>query len=205
MRASLRFLLSLCVATLVDFGFFNLTVALVKYHPKQREIKRVIKISLLRRASGLTIVKAPSASKGTGKKTTSPPVKPQVESAIPFKEPMKGKKSESKKGGLKPLQGNLPTTYIELVKKAIEESIFYPLEAIEGGEQGIVTVRFVIDRTGKALECSPLEGKSEILKKATCIAINRAKFPPIPKNIKNKTLSFELDVEYNLQELFKNM
>ncbi|MEO2065427.1 MAG: energy transducer TonB, partial [Desulfurobacteriaceae bacterium] len=85
---------------------------------------------------------------------------------------------------------------------AIEENIFYPLEALEEGIEGPVMVRFTLDRRGKVVECKPLFGQ-RILEEATCLAIRRSTFPPIPKSVKNDTLTFQLQVEYNLEEALK--
>jgi len=209
MRAPVRLSVALIMAAILDASFFILSKNVIK--PPKKEVKEVIKISLIKPEKRTVTVKREIGQPVKREKTPSPPLKskPKITSKKPRKQlaekPKKEKKKETepkKPGGLKPLQGNLPISYIAEVKAAIEESIFYPLEAIERGEEGIVEVKFTLNRQGRVLSCKPVKGASQILMKATCMAIERAKFPPIPESVKNKTLSFQLEIEYNLKEAF---
>ncbi|TCK06404.1 energy transducer TonB [Phorcysia thermohydrogeniphila] len=208
MRAPVRLLIALAVATLLEAGFFFISKSVIK--PPKREVKRVIKISLLKPQRRTVTVKR-EVGQPVKRRTPPPPPqksKPKLSSQKPAKQlpdkkkRVKKERKQKKPGGLKPLQGNLPLSYVEAVKSAIEENIFYPLEAIEKGEEGIVEVKFTLNRQGKVLSCKPVKGASRILMEATCIAIERAKFPPIPESVKNRTLSFQLEIEYNLKKAF---
>ena len=200
MGTGIRILLSLILAALLEFLFIEGSLSILK--PPKREINRVIKISLVRperRVERVRVERKSGRSKKEERKVRETP-KPKVKSTKPKKEIAEKSREEKRKGGsLKPLQGNLPVSYIDAVRRAIEESIFYPLEAIENGIEGPVTVRFSLNREGKAIECKPLSGNA-ILSEATCTAIREAKFPPIPPSIKNDTLTFELQIEFNLKK-----
>ena len=209
MKAPIRFFIALSIAALVEIGFFLLSKEVMKL--SKSEVRRVIKISLLRPEKSTVTIRKEAGQPVKKETLAHSPLreKPQLESRKPeerLTEKQKKEKQKPKKpGGLKPLQGNLPANYLEAVRIAIEENIFYPLEAIERGEEGIVGVKFTIDRQGRVLKCKPIKGTSEILRNATCIAIERTKFPPIPESVKNKTLSFELEIDYNLKKAFGSM
>ena len=200
MGTGIRLLLSLILAALLEFLFVKGSISILK--PPKREINRVIKISLVRperRVERVRVERSFGQSKKEEAKVKKTP-EPKVESTKPKREVAEKSREEKRKGGsLKPLQGNLPVSYIDAVRRAIEESIFYPLEAIEKGIEGPVTVRFSLNREGRAVECKPLSGNA-ILSEATCTAIREAKFPPIPPSIKNDTLTFELQIEFNLKK-----
>ncbi len=204
MRAPVRLFLSLLIGLFLEVAFVELTLLALK-RPK-REVKNVIKISLVRKVEEVHRIRV-EREKGKERKEKTELRRtptPKVESREPSKKIEKGTKrrEERRGGGLKPLQGNLPETYLEGVKEAIEEQIFYPLEAIERGIEGEVTVQFTLNRSGRALECKPLSG-DKILSEATCIAIKSAKFPPIPDEIKNDKLQFQLQIDYSLKRAFR--
>jgi len=200
MRTEIRLLLSLILAGLLELLFVKGSLSILT--PPKRKINRVIKISLIRperRVERVRVEKNFGQNKREEAEAKKTP-KPKVESTEPKKEVAEKKSEEKRRGGsLKPIQGNLPISYLDAVRRAIEESIFYPLEAMEKGIEGPVTVRFSLNREGKAVECKPLSG-NPILSEATCIAIKEAKFPPIPPSIKNETLTFELQIEFNLKK-----
>jgi TonB family protein len=195
-----RFLLSVVISAAFELAFIELSH--LSFEKPQFEIKNVIKISLIAKETqkvSLKVVKGKGKNEQKFEKFRSP--KPKLKSRAPVKRVNSGKKKEkaSKGGGLRPLEGNLPASYVESVKSAIEENVFYPLEAVEKGIEGMVMVKFTLNRQGKAVECYPLFG-NPILSQATCIAIRKAKFPPIPENLKNKELHFQLQIEYNLKK-----
>ncbi len=205
MRTTVRFLLAFILSLLIELGFIEVLESLKK--PEREEVRQVIKISLIKQKEQRVEIKREKRKKGKKevKKASIPEKKPEIVSKkllkkLPEKQ-KKGKEKPKKPGGLKPLQGNLPSYYIDAIRSAIEENIFYPLEAIERGEEGIVSVRFSLNRKGEVVECRPISGKSKILQEATCIAIKRAKFPPIPDTIKNSKLTFQLEIEYNLESV----
>ncbi len=205
MRVSVRYFIALLVAALLEFLFIKVLPNLLKPAPK--EVNRVIEISLFKPQ-----VKTPRirVERQRGKKEVKEEKRrvkelprPKVTSKAPAKELPKKKVEEERvkekrRGGLKPLQGNLPADYINAVRRAIEENIFYPLEALREGIEGPVMVRFTLDRSGKVVECKPLFGQ-RILEEATCLAIKRSSFPPIPPSVKNNRLTFQLQVEYDLK------
>ncbi len=205
MRTAVRFSLAFILSLLIELGFIEILESLKK--PEREEVRQVIKISLIKQKEQRVEIKREIRKKGKKevKKASIPKKKPEIVSEKPLKKLPKKQKKEKEKpkkpGGLKPLQGNLPAYYIDAIRSGIEENIFYPLEAIERGEEGIVSVNFTLDRKGEVVECKPLNGKSNILQEATCIAIKRAKFPPIPDTIKNDKLTFQLEIEYNLESV----
>jgi len=210
MRAPVRFAVAFVLAFLFEAAFIALLPQLLRPAPK--EVNRIIQISLFKPEVKTTSVKI-EREKGKKKvkreerKAVVPPM-PEVEARelkreLPKKEVKKEKVKEKKRGGLKPLQGNLPADYIEAVRLAIQDNIFYPLEAIEKGIEGPVMVQFTLDRNGRVVECKPLFGHA-LLAEATCLAINRSKFPPIPKEVKNNRLTFQLQVDYDLKEALRS-
>jgi protein TonB len=207
MRATVRFLLAFILSLLIEFGFIEILESIKK--PQREEVRQVIEISLIKQREQKVKVeverKIEKKRKKKTKKTSIPRKRPEIVSKKPLKKlPEKQKKKKEKPekpGGLKSLQGNLPAYYIYAIRNAIEENIFYPIEAIERGEEGIVSVNFTLNRGGKVVECESLNGKSRISQEATCIAIKRAEFPPIPDTIKNDKLTFQLEIEYNLESV----
>ncbi|MEO2068326.1 MAG: TonB family protein [Desulfurobacteriaceae bacterium] len=201
MKASVRIVLALLVSILIELAFIRVTEII--YKPQPKEVKEVIKISLIKPKNQKVKIEKTLGKRTKKKKkkkihSKSTPKKPKIVSKRTVKKIPKETSKEKSSGGLKAVDGNLPAYYLEAIRRAIEENIFYPLEAIERGEEGRVSVEFVLNRNGKVLQCKPLRGKSEILKEATCIAIGRATFPPIPTSIKNSKLKFQLEIEYNL-------
>jgi len=206
MRAPVRYALALIAAALLEAGFIFLIPEILR--PAPREVEQIIQISLFKPEVKTTRVKI-EREKGKREvkreerkavKAPMPEVEArQVKKELPKKEVKKEKVKEKKRGGLKPLQGNLPADYLEAVRLAIQENIFYPLEAIEKGIEGPVMVQFTLNRSGRVVECKPLFGH-RLLTQATCLAIKRSNFPPIPKSVKNDRLTFQLQVEFDLKE-----
>jgi protein TonB len=211
MNGVVRAFVAVVLAALFEWLFFQGVKLVLK--PPKREVNRVIQISLIKPKVKSEKI---SVERVKGQKKKSKPVekkvveKPKVEVKKPKKELPKPKKFEKEKRvapqkkepqGLKPMQGNLPASYLEAVREAISQQIFYPLEAIEKGIEGPVMVQFVLNRQGKVLECKALYGEP-ILTEATCLAIKKASFPPIPKSVKNDKLTFRLSLEYNLKKAF---
>jgi protein TonB len=202
MKTGIRIIVALLVSILLELAFIELTKSI--YQPQPKEVSEVIKISLIKPQNQRIRVEKKIGKKRRRKKVHPKftPKKANLTSKRPLnKVPRERKEKVVSSGGLKAFEGNLPLSYLEAIRRAIEENIFYPLEAIENGEEGRVLVGFVLNRSGKVVECKSLRGKSKILKEATCIAIRRANFPPIPKSIKNKKLKFQLEIEYNLDTL----
>lgn len=209
MRAPVRYTLALLLALLFEFLFIKAIPSLLR--PAPREVNRIIEISLFKPQVKSTEVRV-EREKGRKKvrkerRRVRELPRPEVVSKkpakeLPKKEIKKEKLREKRSGGLKPLQGNLPADYVDAVRRAIENNIFYPLEAIQEGIEGPVMVRFTLDRSGRVVECRPLFGQ-RILEEATCLAIRRSTFPPIPGTVKNDRLTFQLQVEYDLKKALK--
>lgn len=209
MGAPVRYLIALILSALLELLFIKAIPSLLKSPPK--EVNRVIEISLFKPQVRRTEVRV---EREKGKKTVKEEKrkvekapKPQVVSRkpqgeLPERAVKKEEVKEKRTGGLKPLQGNLPADYVDAVRRAIEENIFYPLEAVQQGIEGPVMVRFTLDRSGRVLECKPLFGR-RILEEATCLAIRRSTFPPIPPSVKNERLTFQLQLEYDLKRALK--
>lgn len=205
MRTSVRFLLSLIIASAVELLFIWVSVSIL--NPPRQEVNRVIRISLVhpeKNVEKIHVEKRSGKSREETKRIKKTPP-PKLTSRKAKREVARKNTKESRKrgGSLRPLEGNLPVSYVDAVKRAIEESIFYPLEAIEKGIEGPVIVQFSLNRKGKAIECKAVSGK-EILTEATCMAIKKATFPPIPHSIKNDRISFQLQIEFNLRKAIGN-
>ncbi len=209
MGAPVRYLIALVLSALLEFLLIKALPQILTPPPK--EVNRVIEISLIKPHKRSVEVKVERKKGRKRVKEERRKVNKLPQPNVTSKKPLKGapkkevKKEvvkEKERGGLKPLHGNLPADYVEAVRRAIEKNIFYPLEALEEGIEGPVMVRFTLDRRGKVVECKPLFGQ-RILEEATCLAIRRSTFPPIPKSVRNDTLTFQLQVEYNLEEALK--
>ncbi len=204
MKGSVRFLIAFFVSICLELIFFSFSASLLKGH--KTEVKEVIRISLIEPEEKRFTIKKADRKPGRKKKTNSKPIeeKPKLESTKPEKN-LSAEKKVAKKpspkgnGGLKSLSGNLPATYIDAVRRAIQNSIFYPVEAIQMGKKGKVEVTFTIDRSGKVLNCRGISGE-RILKQAACISVKKASIPPIPETVKNETLTFQLEVNYDLRK-----
>jgi len=207
MKAPIRFLLAAVVSLAIEALLVKIAPHFLE--PPKEEVREVIKLSLYKpevRQTRVTVRKEKGKKKVKKEAKATPPLpKPKIKSneskkELPKKEVKEEKLKEQKRGGLRALQGNLPAEYLEAVRQAIQENIFYPLEALEAGIEGPVMVQFSLGREGQVLSCKPLFGQ-EILAQATCIAIERSKFPPIPSSIKNDKLSFQLQVDYKLSSV----
>ncbi len=206
MGAPVRYIIAFVLSLLLEFLFLKAIPQLLK--PPKKEVNKVIKLSLFKpqlKERRITVEERKGKETSREVKKLKELPKPKVSSKTPKKSlPKKPPKREVLKkresGGLKSLQGNLPVSYLEAVRRAIEENIFYPLEGIEKNLEGTVIVQFTLDREGKVISCKPLVGY-RILEEATCLAIKRSKFPPIPESIKNDKLTFQLQLDYSLKSL----
>jgi len=193
MKTPARYSISFVLALLVEVLFLFIVNDL--YAPEtETEIKGIIQISLIKERREIVHVKGES-SKGKAVKE----VKPELKSERP-KKSLPEKEEKRIKGGIKSLEGNLPASYVEEVKRAISENIFYPLEAIRKREEGFVKVKFQVKRDGTVVYCKPVVKRFTYLESAACLAIKRTKFPPIPVNVKNEKLTFIVEIEYNLEK-----
>jgi protein TonB len=191
------------IAAILAFLFEALLLYTVSKIPKEEqvEIDKVIKISLIPKEERQIRVKVQKGEREE-KKTGATFKKPKIESKRARKEVAEGQERERvgrESGGLKSVSGNLPLSYLEKLKAAIGENIFYPLEALEEGIEGNVIVQFKVDRKGRVKECKRIAG-NEILAEAACVAIKSSSIPPIPSSIKNDELVFQLQLTYSLEE-----
>ncbi|MEO2082426.1 MAG: TonB family protein [Desulfurobacteriaceae bacterium] len=202
MRGVLRWIFAVTASAVFVVSFYFLTLSVLK--PPVKEVRSVIKISLIKPKKREMAVRVEQGEKRKKKPTGAlkkPVKKTELLSKNPKKSISRKKGRESASGPLEALNGNLPVYFVDAVRKAVEEQIFYPLEAIESGKEGVVRVEFTVDRSGKVLKCRGIEGE-KLLVDATCIAVRRASIPPIPESVGNKELVFRLEVEYNLKNAF---
>jgi len=120
MRAPVRYFLALLLAALLEAAFVALIPQVLQ--PAPREVSQVIQISLFKPQVKTTTVKVEREKgkkdvKREERKAVKPPM-PEVEARevkkeLPEKELKRERVKEKKRGGLKPLQGNLPADYLE--------------------------------------------------------------------------------------------
>ncbi len=79
----------------------------------------------------------------------------------------------------------------------IDRNRIYPADARRRGEEGVVTLHFVLDRSGTVLAASIRQGSgSERLDQATLDMVNHATLPPSPDG--TQQASFTVAVRYRL-------
>lgn len=87
----------------------------------------------------------------------------------------------------------------EAMAKWIQQNVSYPLEAMEMGEQGIVYVKFVIDKDGSVINAEVRKGVSESLdNEALRVVKKMPKWIPGELDGKKVRVSFTLPISFKL-------
>lgn len=90
--------------------------------------------------------------------------------------------------------------YLKKIKQKIENSWSYPPEAFTAKKEGVSTVSFSLDRSGRLVESKIIESSGhEILDQATINVINRvAPYEPFPRSINLSRLHIQASFQYRL-------
>lgn len=89
--------------------------------------------------------------------------------------------------------------YIRALMAALLQQRTYPAAARKAREQGVVHVRFTIDRDGQVLSSQIQRGAGELLDVAALEVLQRAQpLPPIPASMGKQSLTITVPIEYSL-------
>lgn len=89
--------------------------------------------------------------------------------------------------------------YIRALMAALLQQRTYPAAARKAREQGVVHVRFTIDRDGQVLSSKVQRGAGELLDVAALEVLQRAQpLPPIPASMGKQSLTITVPIEYSL-------
>ena len=89
--------------------------------------------------------------------------------------------------------------YIQALMAALLQQRVYPAAARKAREQGVVHVRFTIDRNGKVLSSKVQRAAGALLDAAALEVLQRAApLPPIPASMARQTLTITVPIEYRL-------
>jgi protein TonB len=99
-----------------------------------------------------------------------------------------------------PKQKQIKNTYISHVKRLIHQKKRYPRLAKRMGHEGTVKIAFTIQANGSIVEARVLSGSGHqrLDKAALKILKSIGRFPPIPKEVGDSTLSITLPIRYKL-------
>jgi protein TonB len=76
----------------------------------------------------------------------------------------------------------------------------YPAQARERGEEGNVSVRFTIDRSGRVMEAAILKASgASLLDDAALNMLRRATFPAFPANMPQAQVTITTSIRYSLR------
>jgi protein TonB len=91
-------------------------------------------------------------------------------------------------------------TWRSLVQTKIKSAQRYPVRASARGEQGTVTVAFVLNRNGSVLSRNIVRssGHAELDQEALAMIARAAPFPPFPPSITGETLNLPVPIEFKL-------
>lgn len=109
--------------------------------------------------------------------------------------------------GASPTPGSDPkarqqeANYFALVSAHLNRRKTYPAEARKSRQQGVVTVRFTVDRNGNVSGASIKRGSGhEILDRATLDLLTRvAPLPRMPSSMQRDSVTLSLPIEYSLR------
>ena len=90
--------------------------------------------------------------------------------------------------------------YFYLISAHLNRRKVYPAEARQARQQGVVTVRFTVDRQGGVTAISIKRGSGhEVLDRATLDLLRRvAPLPPMPASMQRDSMTLSLPIDYSL-------
>jgi protein TonB len=91
--------------------------------------------------------------------------------------------------------------YFALVSAHLNRRKTYPVEARRARQQGVVTVRFTVDRQGRVSDVSIRRSSGhELLDSATLDLVQRvAPLPPMPASMPRDRITLSLPIDYSLR------
>jgi len=94
-----------------------------------------------------------------------------------------------------------PPDYIGLIRARLEQVKRYPPEARRERQEGTVTMRFTLDRSGRVLSShiQRSSGAVDLDEEATQMVDRAAPFPPFPRSLERSTLDLMVPIEFVLK------
>jgi len=91
--------------------------------------------------------------------------------------------------------------YFALVSAHLNRRKVYPAEARQARQQGVVTVRFTVDRNGSVSNAAIKRGSGhEVLDRATLDLLQRvAPLPRMPASMARDSVTLSLPIDYSLR------
>ncbi|MFT8551849.1 MAG: energy transducer TonB [Acetobacter okinawensis] len=80
----------------------------------------------------------------------------------------------------------------------IQRHLYYPPEAAARGEEGSTSVHVILDRSGHVFKVFETGSSTEALDAATIGMFQGAQLPPVPPDMKDKYINFDVTVNYIL-------
>lgn len=80
----------------------------------------------------------------------------------------------------------------------IQRHLYYPPEAAERGEEGNSSVHVILERSGRVKNVWETQSSTETLDAATVGMFTNAQLPPVPPDMKDKIIQFDVTVNYIL-------
>ncbi|WP_066557432.1 energy transducer TonB [Croceicoccus bisphenolivorans] len=102
--------------------------------------------------------------------------------------------------GMDPRAKKKAADYYSLLMAHLQRKKRYPSEAKQARQQGVVTVRFTIDRSGNVTASSIKQSSGHtLLDRATLDLMQRVSpLPPIPREMQRESLTIALPIDYAL-------
>lgn len=93
--------------------------------------------------------------------------------------------------------------YFALLSAHLNRRKIYPAEARQARQQGVVTVRFTVDRQGGVTAISIKRSSGhEVLDRATVDLVRRvAPLPPMPASMQRDSMTLSLPIDYSLRTI----
>jgi protein TonB len=92
--------------------------------------------------------------------------------------------------------------YRDLVASALVRHKYYPAIARRRGDEGVVTLRLVVDRSGRLVTSSIIrvEGSNAFGAAALDMAEKASPFPAVPPNLEGSLIELRIPVRFRLVE-----
>ena len=138
---------------------------------------------------------------------TAPAARAEAPSSAPAPAPPLAVSPAASGTGTSTAPGNDPRAkrqeadYFALVSAHLNRRKVYPAEARQARQQGVVTVRFTVDRQGGVTAVSIKRGSGhEVLDRATLDLVRRvAPLPPMPPTMQRDSMTLSLPIDYSLR------
>ncbi len=128
------------------------------------------------------------------------PVQPRTSPTVATASVSTMPKTANRQGGDSPQAKKKAARYYSLLMAHLNRKKRYPAEAKKARQQGVVTVRFTVERSG-AVSASSIKRSSgsSLLDHATLDLMQRVSpLPPIPSAMERERLTISLPIDYSL-------